>query len=77
VGSSPLAIKLLAVGLLKQGLPRKLAGFLDEYIRLRTDVKENTRNNILINGYRSGGKDKTLPSFFNGVTMNSNFRIYN
>jgi len=77
IADSPLAIKLQALGLLKQGLPRKLEVFLDEYIRLWTDAKENTRNNILINGYRSGEKDKTLPSFFNGVTMNSNFRIYN
>lgn len=77
IADSPLAIKLQSAGLLKQGLPRKLEVFLDEYIRLWTDAKENTRNNILINGYRSGEKDKTLPSFFNGVTMNSNFRIYN
>ena len=77
IADSPLAIKLQALGLLKQGLPRKLEVFLDEYIRLWTDAKENTRNNILINGYRSGEKDKTFPSFFNGVTMNNNFRIYN
>ena len=77
IADSPLAIKLQALDLLKQGLPRKLEVFLDEYIRLWTDAKENMRNNILINGYRSGEKDKTLPSFFNGVTMNSNFRIFN
>lgn len=77
IADSPLAIKLQSAGLLKQGLPKKLQGFFDEYIRLRTDVKENIRNNILINGYRSREKGKSFPSFFNGVTMNNNFRIYN
>jgi hypothetical protein len=49
---SPLAIKLQAVGLLKQSLPKKLEGFLYDYIRVKTEVKEDTLNNILLNGFR-------------------------
>jgi len=52
IADSPLAIKLQAVGLLKHSLPRKLEGFSDEYIRLKTEFKEDTRNNILLNGFR-------------------------
>ena len=52
IADSPLAIKLQAVGLLKQSLPRKLEGFSDEYIRLKTEFKEDMRNNILLNGFR-------------------------
>ena len=52
IADSPLATKLQAVGLLKQSLPRKLEGFSDEYIRLKTEFKEDMRNNILLNGFR-------------------------
>lgn len=47
IADTPLATKLQAAGLLKQSLPRKLESFLDEYIRMRTDVKENTRKHMV------------------------------
>ena len=47
IAGTPLASKLQAHGLLRQGAPRKLGAFLGEYIRLRSDVKASTRSHMV------------------------------
>ena len=47
IAGTPLAKKLGRLGLLKQGCHGKLGDFIDEYILLRKDVKENTRKHMV------------------------------